>query len=126
MPASQDYVEFVHELLAPLGQVSVRRMFGGAGVYSRGVMFGLIADDVLYLKADADSRRDFETYGMGPFVYEGRGKPVAMSYWQVPAEVLDDPDAALAWGRKALEVARQQKAATPPASRRSSAARWRR
>jgi len=126
MSTSQDFIDFVAELFGPLGAVSVRRMFGGAGVYCRGVMFGLIADDTLYLKADADTRGDFEAHGMGPFVYEGKSKPVSLSYWQVPGEVVDDPAEALAWGQKALGVARQQKASTPPLSRRESPTRRRR
>lgn len=126
MAADSDFLDFVAELFAPLGGVAVRRMFGGAGVYSRGVMFGLVADDTLYLKADAETKADYEAYGMGPFVYDGKGKPITMSYWQLPAEVVDDPEQAVAWARKALTVARAQKSATPPPSRRAQPTRRRR
>ena len=118
MTASPDFVEFVQELFAPLGGVSIRRMFGGAGIYSRGIMFGLIDDDTIYLKADAETRRAFEARGCGPFVYDGKGKPVQMSYWQMPAELIDDADTALAWAKTALGVAKASKAAMPPSSRR--------
>ncbi len=118
MAASPDFVEFVQELFAPLGGVSIRRMFGGAGIYSRGIMFGLIDDDTIYLKADNETRKAFEARGCGPFVYDGKGKPVQMSYWQMPSELIDDADTALAWARTALGVARASKAALPPSSRR--------
>ena len=118
MTASPDFVEFVQELFAPLGGVSIRRMFGGAGIYSRGVMFGLIDDDTIYLKADNDTRKAFEERGCGPFVYDGKGKPIQMSYWQMPAELIDDSEEALAWAKTALGVAKASKAALPPSSRR--------
>ncbi|MBP7065130.1 TfoX/Sxy family protein [Ferrovibrio sp.] len=126
MTASNDFMEHAAELFAPLGPIAVRRMFGGAGVYCRGVMFALIVDDTLYLKADAETKGDFEARGVGPFVYTGKGKPVAMSYWQLPAEVIDEPETLLEWARKAYAVARKQKAETPPPSRRTGMARHRR
>ncbi|MCW0235496.1 MAG: TfoX/Sxy family protein [Ferrovibrio sp.] len=118
MTASRDFTAFIQELFAPLGGVSLRPMFGGAGVYCKGLMFGLIADDTVYLKADADSKKAFEARGCGPFVYDGKGKPVAMSYWKLPPDLIDDAEQALAWARTALDVARAQKAAVPPPSRR--------
>ena len=118
MTASRDFTAFVQELFAPLGGVSVRAMFGGAGIYSRGVMFALIDDDTLYLKADADSKAAFEAKGCGPFIYDSKGKPVQMSYWKLPPELIDNAEEALAWAKIALDVARAQKAATPPPSRR--------
>ncbi|WP_298726711.1 TfoX/Sxy family protein [uncultured Ferrovibrio sp.] len=118
MTASPEFVTFVQELFAPLGGVSIRRMFGGAGIYSRGVMFGLIDEDTIYLKADAESRKAFEARGCGQFVYDGKGKPVAMSYWQMPPELVDDADEALVWAKTALAVAKAAKAAVPPSSRR--------
>jgi len=93
--------------------VSVRRMFGGAGIYADGVMFGLIADDTLYLKADEKTKRDFEAEGLGPFVYEGGGRTIAMSYWRIPERLLDDPDEMAAWARTALGVAQRAAAAKP-------------
>src|SRR3546814_15901309 len=79
MSASPEFVDFAQELFAPLGGVSIRRMFGGAGLYCRGLMFGLIHDDTIYLKADAETAKAFEARGCGPFTYEGKGKPVQMS-----------------------------------------------
>jgi DNA transformation protein len=91
----------------------MRRMFGGAGIYADGVMFGLIADDTLYLKANDETKRNFEAEGLGPFVYEGGGRTVAMSYWRIPERLLDDPDEMVAWARIALGVAQRAAAAKP-------------
>lgn len=126
MAASPEFIEFANELFAPLGGLTIRRMFGGAGIYSRGIMFGLIVDDTIYLKADGESMKAFQERGCGPFVYDGKGKPIQMSYWQMPAELVDDAEEALAWARTALDVARAGKAATPPPSRRMAGARRRR
>ena len=84
MTARDGFIEQLKDALHGLGPVSVRRMFGGAGVYADGVMFGLIADDTLYLKADDATKRAFEAEGLDPFAYEGRGKVIAMSYWRIP------------------------------------------
>lgn len=126
MAASPDFITLVQELFAPLGGVSVRRMFGGAGIYCRGVMFGLIDDDTIYLKADSESCKAFEARGCSQFVYDGKGKPIAMSYWQMPPELIDDAEEAVAWARTALGVARAAKTAVPPPSRRMAASARRR
>lgn len=103
------------ELFAPLGALSVRRMFGGAGVYLYGVMFVLLADSDIYLKADAVTVPDFEAAGSGPFIWTGPdGRSVSMSYWRLPDSALDDADEALRWGQLGLEAAlRNRKPARP-------------
>lgn len=88
-----------------LGRVAARSMFGGWGIYREGRMFGLIADDTLYLKADDKNRAMFEAEGLGPFVYDGKGKPVSMSYYEVPPEALDDPSAMRPWAVSAYDAA---------------------
>jgi DNA transformation protein len=105
--------ELAEELFGAVGRISVRNMFGGGGVYCDGVMFALIADGVIYLKADAQSQANFEAEGLGPFVYQGKAKPVAMSYWRMPERLLDDPDEAVAWGRDAVRAARSAQVAPP-------------
>lgn len=96
-----------------LGPVTVKRMFGGAGVYADGVMFGLIEDDTLYLKADDTTRAAFVEEGQTPFVFDGATGPVAMSYWRVPERLYDDPDEMVEWARRALGVARAAAARKP-------------
>lgn len=120
MSASEGFVELLKHCMQGLGPVSVRRMFGGAGVYADGVMFGLIADDTLYLKADDKTKRVYVSEGLGPFVYEGGGRTVAMSYWRIPERLLDDPDEMVSWARTALGVA--QRAAVAKSRRPSSGA----
>jgi DNA transformation protein len=111
MAASDGFIELLKDSLCGLGPVSVRRMFGGAGVYADGVMFGLIVDDTFYLKADDETKSAFEAEGLAPFVYHGSGGTVAMSYWRIPERLLDDPDELVGWARTALDVARRKAAA---------------
>jgi DNA transformation protein len=113
MSASKGFIELLKDSMRDLGPVNVRRMFGGAGVYADGVMFGLIAEDTLYLKGDVETKRDFEAEGLCPFVYEGRGRKISMSYWRAPERLLDDPDELVVWARTALEAARRAAAAKP-------------
>ena len=105
MSVSKEYKTFLEELFGGFGPVTIRNMFGGGGVYHDGVMFALIADDTLYLKADETNRADFEAEGMGPFTYTGKRKPVSMSYWELPGALYDDPDAFSEWALKAFDVA---------------------
>ena len=105
MAVSADYHEFVLEQLAPAGRVTSRAMFGGVGLYLDGLFFALIDDDTLYFKADAESRRRYEAAGSRPFCPDPKRPDQAMGYWQVPADVLEDPDALAAWAREAAGVA---------------------
>src|SRR5438445_12866246 len=79
-------------------------MFGGVGIYASERFFALIADDTLYLKVDGSNRPDFETCGMGPFRPYGEGREV-MQYYEVPADLLDDPEALRLGAEKAIAVA---------------------
>jgi len=67
MSVSDDYIDFIIDQLSPLGAIKVKRMFGGAGLYSEGIFFALIENDTLRFKVDATNRADYETAGMGPF-----------------------------------------------------------
>lgn len=104
-----EFANYVVELLAPLGPVKPRRMFGGHGVFYEGLMIALIADDCLYLKVDAQSKPDFEALGLSPFEYSKNGKTFAMSYQLAPEAIYDDPDEAKAWAQKAYEAALRNK-----------------
>jgi DNA transformation protein len=115
--ASAEFIEFLKDQMAGFGSVNIRRMFGGAGIYHNGLMFALVADDVLYLKADETTRQDFETEGLTPFTYDAkRGKNVIMSYWRAPVRCLDDPLEMTIWAKKAYSTA--VKARRPKSSRR--------
>ncbi len=80
-------------------------MFGGAGIYSDGVMFALVSDNDIYLKADAETAERFRRAGCRPFVYSRAGKSATMSYWSVPDAALDDGEALRDWAALALEAA---------------------
>ncbi len=108
MPVSLSYEAYVFEQLEPIEPVRVKRMFGGAGVYTRkaGLFVGIIADDRLYLKVDDNSRPDYAARGMGPF-RPYPGKDYAMSgYYEVPADVLEDVDELRAWFLRSLAIAK--------------------
>ena len=112
--------EFVREQLSGVGPVHVRRMFGGAGVFLDGMMFGLIADETLYFKADDNTKVAYEEEGLGPFTYEAKGgKRSIMSYWRAPERVFDDPDEMRAWASVAIGVA-QAAAAKKPAKKKAA------
>jgi len=103
----------IRDIFSAFGTVSVRRMFGGAGIYADGVMFALVADDTIYLKAGERNSSDFEREHLPPFTYIAKnGKRVVMSYRRMPERLYDDPEELAAWARAALAAA-QRGAARP-------------
>lgn len=96
---------WVQELLGGERRISVRRMFGGAGFYAQGVMIALQAYGELFLKVDDLTRERFQAAAGRPFVYDGKGKPITMSYWTVPDAALDSPAAMRPWADLALQAA---------------------
>ena len=113
MAVSQEYLDYIMDQLRSFGPVRTRRMFGGAGLYLQDVFFGLIADDVLYLKVDDSNRNDYLSRDMGPFRPFGSYE---MSYYEVPVDVLEDPDDLAQWAKKSMTIA----ASTKRPSRRSA------
>lgn len=112
------FSDFVEELLSGLGPITIKRMFGGAGVYAGPVIFGLIIDEALYLKTDEALRAELEDAGSEPWVYvmprgPRAGQSASMGYWRIPESALDDPDEAVAWARKALVVGEAAARARP-------------
>ena len=99
------------DLLAPLGPVLYRRMFGGAGLFIDGRMFAILADETLYLKVDDTTRAAFEAAGFAPFTCVAKTRTITLPYHQMPDEILDDPDDLLDWARKAVAAAMR---APPP------------
>lgn len=113
MTSRDEDLDWFRELLAPLGRITVRRMFGGAGLYADGLIVGLEVEGGLYLKTDDRTRAAFAEAGGSPFVYGGKGKPIVMSYWTPPEEAMDSPEAMRPWARLALEAAQRAAAARP-------------
>jgi DNA transformation protein and related proteins len=100
--------DHISELFAAFGRVHVKNMFGGAGLYADHVMFGLVVDDVIYLKTDAHTRTAFERENCHPFGYDTKhGKRVLTSYWRIPDRLYDDPEGLSDWAKAALEAARR-------------------
>jgi DNA transformation protein len=118
---SGGFGDFVSELFAGLGPVRVKRMFGGLGVWApshdgKGVMFALVDDEVIYLKADEALKAELAAEGSVAWVYSRRdGWMRETSYWRLPETALDDPDEAVGWARKALAYAQAKAAEKKPA-----------
>jgi DNA transformation protein len=106
--------------LEPLGRVTFRRMFSGAGVYCDGVIFALILRDALHFRVDDGNRAEYEAEGMEPFSYQAKGRTIAVgAYWRVPERLFDEPDEMVEWARAALAAGRR--AAAEKAGRKSKA-----
>jgi DNA transformation protein len=105
--AGGDHAHII-ELFASFGPVSVRRMFGGSGIFVDGVMIGLVSDGAIYLKAGPATIPDFEREGLGPFTYPAKGgNRTLTSYWRIPDRLYDDPEELAHWARHAHAVALQ-------------------
>lgn len=106
---SDDYITFLHEIFAEFGEITSRKMFGGYGIYRSGLMFGLVADDELFLKVDKQSIDEFSQAGLEAFEYVKDGKAMKMSYHRAPEEIFDDPEQANYWAALAYEAAMRSK-----------------
>ncbi|MDB5489730.1 MAG: hypothetical protein JWQ58_3445 [Reyranella sp.] len=108
MVASDGFAEFLREQLAPLGRITMRRMFGKTGVFCNGLMLGMVNDDTLYLRVDDQNRALFQEAEAAPSLsYVKKGVAIDLSYWPIPERLLDEPDEFLTWARAALAAARR-------------------
>ena len=120
--------EDIRDLFAPLGTVSIRRMFSGKGIYFQGVIVAIVYDDELRLKADSISAPAFEAADSTQWAYKGHRGEVMMPYWSIPHEAFDDPDTMGFWARLAFEAGLRAQTsgstvkprATPTRSRRAT------
>ena len=97
----------IKELFAPFGAVEVKRMFGGAGVYADGLCFAIESGGEVFLKVDSETEAAFSGARSSPFVYNARGKPMTTSFWRLPSEAYDEPEALRHWAALGLEAARR-------------------
>ena len=95
----------MQEVFNEFGSVEPRRMFGGYGIFHKGLMFGLVADDVLYLKVDENISQHFTERELEQFSYEKKGKSFKMSYYMAPEEIFDDPEEANVWASRSYAAA---------------------
>jgi DNA transformation protein len=100
-----EFIDYVMELLGPFGTVRARRMFGGHGVYLDGLMFALVSEDMLYLKADELNRVEFEQAGCEIFGYARKGKRATLNFFRAPEDAMDSPELMLPWARTAYAAA---------------------
>jgi DNA transformation protein len=108
MVASDTFAEFLQEQLAPLGRVTVRRMFGKSGVFCDEVMFAMVTENTLYVRVDDQNRATFgEAAAFPPLNYAKQGSTIDLSFWRVPERLFDEPDELVAWAQAALAAARR-------------------
>jgi len=123
MPEHNEFVEFLLDQLQQSGidilSLRARAMFGGYGIYFDDVMFGLVADDELYLKLGEHNTADFEAAGLPRFSYEKSGKRYDMSYAAAPVEMYDDPEMMHSWASKAIDAALAADRKKPKKSRKT-------
>ncbi|MEJ0034672.1 MAG: TfoX/Sxy family protein [Gammaproteobacteria bacterium] len=105
MSVAAGFLQYVLEQLERAGRVTTRRMFGAVGLYCDGVFFAVIGDDTLYFKVGDSTRPDYESRGMRPFRPYADKPEVSMSYYTVPADVLDDAEELVIWARRSVAVA---------------------
>jgi len=100
----------IEEMFRALGPVTIKRMFGGKGIYHNGKIVAVEVRDEMLLKADETTGPVFEAAGAKRWAYEGKkGKPIYMPYWSIPEDAFDDPDIMARWVRLAYEAALRAK-----------------
>jgi DNA transformation protein len=108
MVASASFAEFLREQLAPLGRVTMRRMFGKTGVFCDGLMFGIVTDNTLYFRVDDHNQAAFrEAASFPPLSYKKQGRTIDLAFWRAPEQLFDEPDELVTWARSALAAARR-------------------
>jgi DNA transformation protein len=106
MVASETFAEFLREHLAPLGRVTMRRMFGKTGVFCDGVMFAVVTENTLYFRVDDQNQATFkEAASFPPLNYAKKGATIDLSFWRAPERLFDEPDELVSWARTALAAA---------------------
>jgi DNA transformation protein len=119
MPVQPQYLEYVLEQLAGLGAVRWRRMFGGVGLYSADLFFGLIDDDTLFFKTDETNCAPYQARNMPRFMPPADRPVGPMGYHQVPADIIEDAEALVDWARKSVAVALNSRARKTPKKKAS-------
>ena len=106
MVASDSFADFLREQLAPLGPITMRRMFGKTGLFCDGAMLAMIRDNTLYFRVDDDNKAAFrEAEAFPPLNYAKKGHTIDLSFWRVPERLFDEPDELTTWARAALAAA---------------------
>ena len=108
--SSREYVDYLLDLLAPLGRLSSGRFFGGDSLKLDAVQFAMVMGNTLFFVVDDSTRANYEQKGMGCFWYHTKKKRVNVrKYYEVPAELIDDQNSLIEWARQSVQVARSLK-----------------
>jgi len=119
MVASDGFAGFLRDQLAPVGRITVRRMFGKTGVFCDGFMLGMVRDNTLYFRVDDDNRAAFkEAESFPPLNYEKKGGTIDLAFWRAPERLFDEPDELVTWARAALAAARRVAAKREPTAQK--------
>ena len=118
---NQSYLDFILDWLSPLGQITYKKMMGGAVLYCDAMVFALVSGSAstFYLKVDDETRPRFEALGLRPF-QPFPDNPGTMQYYPPPAEFFEDADAMIEWGRAAVAVGQRAAAKKKPAGKRAA------
>ncbi|NQT63194.1 MAG: TfoX/Sxy family protein [Candidatus Marinimicrobia bacterium] len=108
MAVSDDFLEYLSDQLSMWGEVTSRKMFGGAGLYRDGKMFALVSDDVAYLKVNETNKDKFLAAGSSPF-QPYPDKPAMMSYYEIPPDILENPEELMSWAQESLLIQKTKK-----------------
>lgn len=103
------YENYILDLLLPLGGITIRKMFGGLGIYKDGVFFALIANNVLYFKVDKFTQINYTSFSSKPFTYTRNNKVIALSYWELPINILENQTKLAEYVKNALQAAQRAK-----------------
>ena len=109
MPTSASHLDYLKDLFSPFGVITIRKMFGGAGIYCDGAIFAITGDEGVWLKVDDVTRAEFEDAGLKPFEVEMNGKTGTMSYYNAPEDIYDDEDVLRHWTGLALGASARAK-----------------
>jgi DNA transformation protein len=104
---ASEFLEYILELLEPLGGITFARMFGGYAIRKNGLPIALLFNDEVFFKVDDSNRADYEALGSEPFTYQKNGKTIIISNWKLPLEILEDSDELMQWVEKSYQVARR-------------------
>src|SRR5436190_1319825 len=119
MVASDGFAEFLRDQFAPLGRITMRRMFGKTGVFCDGFMLAMVRDNTLYFRVDDDNRAAFkEAEAFPPLDYQKKGGTIDLSFWRAPERLFDEPDELVIWAQAALGAARRVAAKREGATRK--------
>ena len=118
MTPSSGFLDQLSELFSPLGEITWRKMFGGAGLYCDGRVFAIVDDERIFFKADPQNELWYTTRGSEKFTFDMGGKVGTMNYWSGPEELLDDQHVALEYAHQAIQAARRAPAPSPKKPRK--------